>query len=133
MAAFGTWAEAAVLNFLLAGSTSSAPAAWGLALGSAVPAANSVVSTWEIGTGSGYTPQTMVMPTCALGSNTVTNTAAATFGPFSSSQSILGAMIKNGVATGLTNLMWGSLATAATLTPGESLIFAVGSLSCSTA
>ena len=122
----------AILNFLLAGTTSSAPAAWGLALGSAVPAANSVVSTWEVGTASGYTAQTLVMPTCTLGGSSVTNTAALTFGPFSSSQSISGAMIKNTTATGGTNLMWGSLAAAATLTPGESLIFAVGSLNCST-
>ena len=133
MAAFGTWSEQAILNFLLAGSTSSAPAAWGLALGSAVPAANSTVSSWEIGTASGYTAQTLVMPTCALGSNTVTNTAALTFGPFSSSQSVSGVMVKNTTATGGTNLMWGSLATAATLTPGESLIFAAGALACSTA
>lgn len=132
MAAFGTWAEAAVLNFILAGSTTGVPSAWGLALGSAVPTAASAITTWEIGTASGYTSQTMPMPTCALGSNTVTNTVAATFGPFSSSQSISGAMIKNTAgATGGTNLMWGSLATAATMTPGESLIFAVGALACS--
>ena len=83
MAAFGTWSEMAVLNLLLLGSTSSAPAAWGLALGSAVPTASSVITTWEIGTGSGYTAQTCVMPACVLGSNTVTNTVAMTFGPFS--------------------------------------------------
>lgn len=133
MPALGTWAEAAALNFLLAGSTTAAPAAWGLALGSAVPTSSSVVTTWEIGTASGYAAQTMAMPTCALGSNTVTNTVAATFGPFSSSQSVSGAMIKNTTGTGGTNIMWGSLATAATLTPGESLIFAVGALSCSLA
>lgn len=133
MAAFGTWSEMAVLNLLLLGSTSSAPAAWGLALGSAVPTASSVITTWEIGTGSGYTAQTCVMPACVLGSNTVTNTVAMTFGPFSSSQSVSGALMKNAVATGGTNLMWGSLATAATLTPGELLIFAVGSLACSVA
>jgi hypothetical protein len=133
MPAFGTWAEAAVLNFLLAGSTTGVPAAWDLALGSAVPTSSSVVSTWEIGTGSGYTPQTMPMPTCVLGSNTVTNTVAATFGPFSSNQTVSGAMIKNTAGTGGTNIMWGSLATAAALTPGESLIFAVGALACSIA
>jgi hypothetical protein len=133
MPAFGTWSEAAILNFVLAGSTTAAPTAWGLALGSAVPTSSSVVTTWEIGTASGYTAQTMPMPTCVLGSNTVTNTVAATFGPFSSSQSVSGAMIKNTVGTGGTNLMWGSLATAATLTPGESLIFAVGALACSLA
>lgn len=131
MAAFGTWSEQAVLNAVLAGVTTGFPSVWALALGSAVPTSSSVVATWEIGTASGYTPQTMPMPTCALGSNTVTNTVAATFGPFSSSQSISGAMLKNTLATGGTNLMWGSLATAATLTPGESLIFAVGSLACS--
>lgn len=131
MAAFGTWSEQAVLNSILAAVTTGFPAAWSLALGSAVPTSSSVVTTWEIGTASGYTSQTMPMPTCTLGSNTVTNTVAATFGPFSSSQSVLGAMIKNTVATAGTNLMWGSLATAATLTPGESLIFAIGALACS--
>lgn len=131
MAAFGTWSEQAALNSILAGVTTGFPSAWGLALGSAVPTSSSVVATWEIGTASGYTAQTMPMPTCVLGSNTVTNTVAATFGPFSSSQSVSGALFKNTLATAGTNLMWGSLATAATLTPGESLIFAVGALACS--
>jgi hypothetical protein len=133
MAAFGTWAEAAILNSVLAGVTTGFPTVWGLALGSAVPTSSSVVATWEIGTASGYTPQTMPMPTCALGSNTVTNTVAATFGPFSSNQTISGAMIKNTLATAGTNLMWGPLATAAVMTPGESLIFATGALACSLA
>ena len=133
MAALGTWAEAALLNALLAGVTTGFPAAWGLALGSAVPTSASVVTTWEIGTASGYTAQTMPMPTCALGSSTVTNTVAATFGPFSNSQTISGAMVKNTVGTGGTNLMWGSLATAAVMTPGQSLIFATGNLACSIA
>jgi hypothetical protein len=131
VAAFGTWSEQAALNAVLAGVAAGFPTVWGLALGSAVPTSSSVVATWEIGAASGYTAQTMPMPTCALGSNTVTNTVAATFGPFSSSQSVSGAIIKNTLATGGTNLMWGSLATAATLTPGESLIFAVGALACS--
>jgi hypothetical protein len=133
MPAFGTWAEAAALNAILAGVTTGFPTVWALALGSAVPTASSVVTTWEIGTASGYTPQTMNMPPCSLGSNTVTNTVTAMFGPFSSIQTISGAMIKNTLGTGGTNLMWGSLATAAPLTPGENLIFAVGALACSIA
>lgn len=127
----GTHYQNAVLNALLVGSTTALPAAWALALCSTAPTDASFV---EPGTGSGYTAQTMPFPAVPGGTTgSVTNTVAATFGPFSSSITISGAGIKDTAATGGNNVFNGTLATAATLTPGESLIFAIGSLSCSVA
>ena len=126
MAAVGTFYEPVGLNYLLLGATATRPTAWALALGASVPTASTFT---EIGTASGSSAQTMPFPTAA--GSSVTNTVAATFGPFSTAVTISGAVIKDTSATGGNVIFWGSLATAATLTAGESLIFAVGSLNCS--
>ena len=129
MAALGTQYETRALAYLLNGSTTGAPAAWALAVGAAVPTASSTVTTWEVGTASGYSCQTMAFPAVAASSQT--NTAAVTMGPFSTAVTISGVALKDTSATGGALIFWGSLATAATLTAGESLIFAVGSVNCS--
>ena len=126
MAAIGTFYEPVLLNYALLGATATRPTAWALALGAAVPTASTFT---EIGTASGYSCQTMPFPSAA--SATVTNTVAATMGPFSTAVTISGAVIKDVSATGGHVIFYGSLATAATLAIGNSIIFAVGSLSCS--
>ena len=124
----GTYYQAPTLNALLVGSTTGLPTKWGLVLCSTAPTDASLV---EPGTGSGYTPQTMPMPPVVSPASSCTNTVAATFGPFSSSITISGAGIKDTTATGGNPIFVGTLSAAATLTPGESLIFAVGSTACS--
>ena len=128
MAAVGTYYQNPALNYLLQGATATKPSAWALALGAAVPTASTFT---EVGTASGYSAQTMPFPAGSAGS--ATNTVAATMGPFSTAVTISGAVIKDVLATAGNVIFYGSLATAATLTAGESVIFAVGSLSCSMA
>ncbi len=127
----GTYYQNPTLNFLLGGATATVPSKWALCLCSTAPTDASLV---EFATGIGYTVQTMPFPAVPGGTTgSVSNTTAATFGPWSSTETISGAGIKDTSATGGNQIFVGSLSAAATMTPGESLIFAVGSLACSVA
>jgi hypothetical protein len=124
----GTGYQNVVVNALLKGSTSPLPAAWGIQLCSTVPTDSSLV---ELATGIGYTPQSGQFGVATSG--TATNSVAATFGPFSSTETFSGGGIKDTTATGGTNIFNGSLSAAVTMTPGEFLVFAVGAIACSVA
>jgi secreted trypsin-like serine protease len=128
MANISAYAEKAMLDYINTGATATLPAAWALALGTAAPTSVSTVATWEVGTASGYSCQTMKMPAASSPAGSCTNTVAATFGPFSSACTISGMMIKDASATAGNSLWYGTLATARTLGVGDSLVFAVGSL-----
>jgi hypothetical protein len=57
------------------------------------------------------------------------NTAAMTFGPFSSSAAIQGLVVYDTTAFTAGNMLWyGSLLTARTVLPGDTLVVAAGSL-----
>jgi len=128
MANIHAYAEKFMLDYCLTGATATLPAAWTLALSTAVPTSTSTAVSIEIGTASGYSCQTMKMPAASSPAGSATNTVAATFGPFSTACTISGMFIKDTSATGGNILWYGSLATARTLAIGDSLVFATGSL-----
>ena len=131
MAAFGAYAQKAMLDWLFGGATPTQPAtrAIGLSLG-----APTSLSMSEIGTASGYSVQTVgTWGAAASPAGSVSNATAATFGPFSSAQSISGVFVKDTVATAGNMLVYGTLATARTVAIGDSLVIAVGALTISLA
>lgn len=129
MANIGQYAAAAMLNWSLGGVAPTRPATWGAALSLGVP---TTISMSEIGTASGYTPQTLQMQSSAAtsvpGTATMTNTVAMTFGPFSTAQSISGIVVKDTLATAGNILYYGTLTSARTVSIGDSLVIPIGSL-----
>jgi len=120
--------QKSLLDWSLNGATPTRPGAVfaGLALG--VP---SSISSSEIATASGYVRQTM--PFGAAGtptsSGTATNASAATFGPFSSAQSITGIFLADTVSSNAgTGLYYGTLTTARTVGIGDLLVVASAAL-----
>jgi hypothetical protein len=132
MANISQFAGKAMLDWVLGGAGATPPTtrAIGLSLGNP-----SSTSMSEIGTASGYTATSMAFAaaitagTVANSTATATNASAATFGPFSSSQSISGIFVKDTVGTAGTFWFYGALAAARTVSPGDSLIVATGALS----
>lgn len=129
MAALSAYAEKAVLDWLLGGATPTRPAAWAVGLSLGVP---SSTSGSEITTGIGYARQTLVMPAAASPAGTVQNTAALTFGPWSTAESITGIQIWDTLLSLNSGdmLMWGTLLSARTVGVGDSLVISSGALTC---
>lgn len=128
MANIGAYGAAAMLNWSLGGVAPTRPTTWGAALSLGVPTS---VSMSEVGTASGYTPQTLQMQSSAstpAGSATMTNTVAMTFGPFSTAQSISGIIIKDTLGTAGNMLYYGTLTSARNVSAGDSLVIPIGSL-----
>lgn len=125
MANISAFYEKVLLDYSLTGATATRPTAWGLALSTAAPNATTFT---EIGTGSGYAAQTMPMSAAASPAGSSINGTAATFGPFSTACTVSGMALKDTTTTGGNVIWYGTLATARTLGVGDSLVFAVGSL-----
>lgn len=120
--------QKSLLDWMLGGATPTRPGAQfvGLSLGAPTSAASS-----EIATGSGYVRQTALFAAAGTptSSGTASNSAAMTFGPFSSSQVVSGLFIADTVSSNAgTGLMFGNLATVRTPLPGDSIVIAVGAL-----
>ena len=135
MAAIGAYIAAQILNVTLKQTGSMvSPATLGLAIGLGVPTS---VSLSEIGTNSGYTPQSLTMSSVAANGTIASNAAALTFGPFSSIQSLSGWAIKDTLSASAANgnlgdiYYWGSLATARTVSVGDQLVIAAAALTIS--
>ena len=118
----------ALLDWSLNAQTATRPTAWfaGLASGSPTSISNS-----EIAVGSGYVRQAVGFAAAGTpaSSGTCTNSAAFTFGPFSSAQSISGIFINDSVSSGAGVYLYAGLLSAArTVQPGDSLVVASGAL-----
>lgn len=106
-----------------------------LGLGISLGAPTSV-SMSEVGTGSGYVPQTLSMSSVAASGTIASNAAACSFGPFSSAQSLSGVVVKDDIAATVNNghiFYFGTLATARTVSAGDTLVIAAGALTISLA
>jgi hypothetical protein len=114
-----------MLDFCLRGASAGAPAAWGIGLSTGAPTS---IAGSEIATGSGYARQTGSFSAASSPAGTTKNAVAATFGPFSSAQSISGLLITDTTATGGSLLWYGLLATARTVGVGDSLVLSVDAL-----
>lgn len=115
-----------LLDWALGGATPSQPTnRWvGLAVGTPTSTGAS-----EMGTLTGYSRLTGLFGAAASPAGSASNTAAMTFGPFSSTGSALGVNIFDGSPVGSSDQLWyGTLATARTFGVNDTLIFAAGAL-----
>ncbi len=128
MANIGQGAYRSMLDWSLKTSTVATPPNIfiGLSLG-----APTTISFSEVGTGSGYTRQSMVFPAAGTpaGSATASNSTAATFGTFSSSAVLSGIFVADSVSSGAGSMMWyGTVATLRTPLPGDTVVLNAAAL-----
>lgn len=126
MANIGAYAQKQVLDWMFGGAAVTQPSSRLIALSIGTPTS---VSGSEVGTNSGYARQTMSAGAAASPAGSVSNNVAATFGPFSSIQTIQGAMIYDTISISSGNLFWyGTLLTARTVLANDQVVIGVGSL-----
>jgi hypothetical protein len=128
MANIGLWSQKNMLDFVLKGAAPTAPPGVFIGLAIGVPSSN---ASSEVATGSGYLRQTGLFGAAGTpaGSGVASNTSAATFGPFSSSQVISGLFIADTTSSNAGNMLWfGNLSTVRTPLQGDSLILASSAL-----
>lgn len=115
-----------MLDFGLGGAAATTPASRLLALSLGTPTS---VSGSEVGSNSGYARQSALFSAAASPAGSASNTAAMTFGPFSSSNAIQGAVLYDTVSINSGNMLWyGTLLTARTVLATDTLVVLPGSL-----
>lgn len=117
----GTYAENMLLQYLLLGNTASRATAWSVGISLGAPAQGTLS---EVGAGSGYTRQAVGFASSVA--NTFTNTAAVTFGAYSSggiNASGIFVLDQNGSL-----LAYGTLSPVTTIRAGSTGIIASGAL-----
>lgn len=126
MANIGAFAAKQQLDWVLGGAAATQPSSRLIALSLGTP---SSVSGSEVGSNSGYARQTGLFGAAASPAGSASNTAAMTFGPFSSSNAIQGALVYDTISINSGNIWWyGTLLTARTVLPGDTLVFSAGAL-----
>jgi hypothetical protein len=122
----GAFGAKQMLDWVLGGATPTQPASRLAALSLGTPTS---VSGSEVGANSGYARQTTLFGAAASPAGSASNTAAMTFGPFSSSAAIQGVVIYDTPALGAGNIWFGgTLLTARTVLPGDTIVVTPGSL-----
>ena len=116
----GSYAQNLLLQYLLLGSTGTRVTTWsvGLSLGSP-----SQASLSEVGAGSGYARKAVVFLSSNI--NTFTNTAAITFGAFSTSATMSGCFVVDSAGD---LLLFGTLSPATAPAATSVAVFASGAL-----
>jgi hypothetical protein len=126
MANIGAYAAKQTLDWQLGGAAATQPASRLAALSYGTP---SSVSGSEHSSNLGYIRQTALFGAAASPAGSASNTAAMTFGPFSSSNAIQGLLIYDTISINSGNIWWyGTLLTARTVLPGDTLVVAAGAL-----
>jgi hypothetical protein len=128
MANIGRGAYGSMLDWSLKTSSIATPAALFIGLSLAAP---TTVSFSEVGTGSGYTRQSMAFAAAAFpaGSASASNSTAVTFGTFSSSAVLSGIFIADSVSNNAGSMLWfGNVATLRTPLPGDTVSLPAGNL-----
>lgn len=126
MANIGAFGAQAQLDWVLGGASPTRPASRLAALSLGTP---SSVSGSEHSSNLGYIRQTALFGPAASPAGSASNTAAMTFGPFSSSNAIQGILIYDTISIFSGNIWWyGTLLTARTVLPGDTLVVAAGAL-----
>lgn len=126
MANISAYLAKQTLDWMLGGAAATQPAnRWaGLAWGTPTSVGGS-----ELNTSFGYSRLTALFGAANSPAGSASNTAAMTFGPFSSIASILGLQLWDGSPVGSSNMLWyGTLLTARTVGVGDSLVVAAGAL-----
>jgi len=115
-----------LLDWGLNGATPTRPTANWAGLANGTPDS---VNASELNTSYGYSRITALFGAAASPAGSASNTAAMTFGPFSSIMSILGIHVWDGSPVGSSDMLWeGTLQTARTVGVGDSLVVAAGAL-----
>jgi len=126
MANIGAFGAQAQLDWVLGGATPTRPSSRLAALSLGTPTS---ISGSEVNSNSGYIRQSALFGPAASPAGSASNTAAMTFGPFSSSNAIQGLLIYDTISINSGNIWWyGTLLTARTVLPGDTLIVAAGGL-----
>lgn len=127
MANISAYLQKRYLDFALMGATVTQATACWAALATQAPTS---AAFNEVPTGSGYTRVTALFAPASSPIGSATNSAAMTFGPFSSANiPIFGLCIADERTANGANLLWfGNLATARTAQVGDSLVIASGAL-----
>lgn len=127
MAAFSASLAKILLDYTLGGAAATQPANRWAGLAGGTPTS---VSGSELATAQGYFSRvTALFGAAASPAGSASNTAAMTFGPFSSGQSVLGVHVWDGSPIGSSNMiLYGTLQTARTVGIGDSLVFNAGAL-----
>lgn len=126
MANVSAYLSKQMLDWLLGGAAATQPASRLAALSLGTPTS---VSGSEVLPDEGYLRQTALFGAAASPAASASITAAMTFGPFSSSRAIQGMVIYDTSAFTAGNMLWyGTLLTARTVLPGDTLAVTAGSL-----
>jgi hypothetical protein len=126
MANIAAYLSKATLDWMLGGAAATQPASRLAALSLGTPTS---ISGSEVEPNSGYTRQSALFGAAASPAGSASNTAAMTFGPFSFSAAIQGLAIFDTSAFTAGNMLWyGTLLTARTVLPGDTLVVGAGSL-----
>jgi hypothetical protein len=127
MANISAYLAKAMLDWVLGGATPTQPASRLAALSLGTP--TSVSASEHSPLNLGYARQTSLFSAAASPAGSASNTAAMTFGPFSSSTAIQGLVVFDTTAFTAGNMLWyGTLLTARTVLPGDTLVVAAGAL-----
>jgi hypothetical protein len=82
-----------------------------------------------MGTLTGYSRLTALFGAAASPAGSASNTAAMSYGPFSSNGSVIGVHVWDGSPVASSNMLWyGTLLTNRTFIPGDVLAFSAGAL-----
>src|SRR5262245_40091482 len=120
------YAAKQMLDWQLGGASATQPGSRFVALSLGTPTS---VSGSEVGTGSGYSRQTGLFSAAASPAGSASNSAAMTFGPFSSSNAIQGVVVYDTATVNSGNMLWyGTLSVARTVQPGDQIVFTAGAL-----
>lgn len=126
MANIAAYLQKQMLDWVLGGAAATQPSSRLAALSLGTPTS---VSASEVLPNSGYLRQTALFGAAASPAGSASNTAAMTFGPFSSSAAIQGLVVYDTSAFTAGNMLWyGTLLTARTVLPGDTLVVGAGSL-----
>lgn len=126
MANIAAYLEKAYLDWAFGGAAVTQPASRLAALSLGTPTS---ISASEVGSASGYARQSALFGAAASPAGSASNTAAMTFGPFSSSAAIQGLVLYDTISINSGNMLWyGTLLTARTVLTGDTLVVGAGSL-----
>lgn len=127
MANVSAYLAKATLDWMLGGAGATQPASRLAALSLGTP--TSVSASEHSPLNLGYARQSVLFGAGASPAGSASNTAAMTFGPFSSSTAIQGLVLYDTTQFTAGNMLWyGTLLTARTVLPGDTLVVTAGSL-----
>ena len=127
MANIGAHGAKQMLDWVLGGAGATIPPFRFVALSTGVPSSTS--HSGELAIADGYARQSLSMGAAASPAGSASNAVAMTFGTFSSSRAVSGILIYDTVSTNSGFIWWyGTLLTARTPLPNDTLVIAVGGL-----